>query len=296
MNRPAHRPGFLFTVARSLCPVLCSLFSVLGSCALSAQEPNHLYDKWQVSGSATLLIYSTTFRFDPSDGGEGTDVDAEDRLGLEPANVRPRLAVRFRPGRRHEIEAGYQWADRSAETLLDETIQVGDTVFDAGLRVNTTFNTDQLFVDYRFAIKATDATQLGVGVGLGAIFLHEQITALAGATGGGADTLTVPISQSRSLNAPTGSLGLFGRFRLGERWYLEADARGLWAKVDNVQAEVFEGGAALRYFPSRQLAVEAGYSAGYYAVTIDRAGWLLDITGRVKYSVQGIRLGAVWTP
>lgn len=261
-----------------------------------AQSRNHLYDTWQVSGSATFLIYSTTFRFDPSDGGEGTDIDAEERLGLEPTNVRPRLALRFRPGRRHEVEAGYQWADRSAEKVLDETIQVGDSVFDAGLRVNTTFNTNQLFVDYRFAIKATEATQLGVGVGLGAIFLHEELAALGGVTGGGADTLTVPFSQARSLNAPTGSLGLYGRFRLGDRWYLEADARGLWAKVDNIQAEVFEGGAAVRYFASRRVALEAGYGAGYYAVTVDRPGWLMDITGRIKYSVQGIRLGAVWVP
>jgi hypothetical protein len=274
--------------------LLAAVVSV--STPVQAQLRNHLYDKWQVSGGASLLIYSTTFRFDPADGGGGTTINGEDALGLDRNNLRPRLAGRWRPGRRHELELAYQWATRSGEKVLEDTISVGDSVFDAGLRVNTIFNTNQLFLDYRFAIKATEATQLGVAVGTGMIFLEESISAVAGATGGGQDTLFVPFGQSKPVDVPTGSLGLFGRFRLGERWYLEADARGLWAKVDNVTAEVFEGDVAFRYFPSDRLAVELGYGAGYYAVTVDRAGWLLDVTGRIKYSVQGVRASVVFVP
>ena len=232
----------------------------------------------------------------PADGGEGSTINGEEVLGLERNNVRPRLAGRWRPGRRHELELAYQWATRSGEKVLEDTISVGDSVFDAGLRVNTTFNTNQFFLDYRFAIKATEATQLGVAVGTGLIFLDESISAVAGATGGGPDTLIVPFGQSKDARVPTGSLGLFGRFRLGEKWYLEADARGLWASVDEVTVEVFEGGLAFRYFPNDRLAVELGYGAGYYAVTVDRAGWLIDVTGRIKYSVQGVRASVVFVP
>jgi hypothetical protein len=263
---------------------------------VQGQTANHLYDKWQVSGGASLLVYSTTFRFDPADGGEGSTINGEEVLGLERNNMRPRLAGRWRPGRRHELELAYQWATRSGEKVLEDTISVGDSVFDAGLRVSTIFNTNQFFLDYRFAIKATEATQLGVAVGTGLIFLEESISAVAMATGGGPDSLIVPFGQSKAVDVPTGSLGLFGRFRLGERWYLEADARGLWASVDNVTVEVFEGGLAFRYFPSDRLAVELGYGAGYYAVTVDREGWLIDVTGRIKYSVQGIRASMVFVP
>ena len=111
---------------------LLALLLVPGLAA--AQGQNHLYDKFQISGGGTFLIYSTTLRIDPEGGGEGTEIDAEEVLGLEKTNFQPRVAGRFRMGRRHELELGYQWADRSAEKILTQTIEIGDSTFDAGLQ------------------------------------------------------------------------------------------------------------------------------------------------------------------
>jgi hypothetical protein len=258
----------------------------------AAQGQNHLYDKLQLAGSGTLLIYSTTIRIDPEGGGEGTTIDAEEVLGLEKTNFQPRGAGRFRMGRRHELELGFQWADRSAEKVLTETITIGDSTFDAGLTVNSTLNTSQAFLNYRFAFTAKENTMIGFTVGLGPIFLEERISARAEVVGGP----SVERSQGESLVGPTASLGLFGRFRLGEKWYLEADARGLYVKVSNIKAEVYELGAAVRYFFSDSFGGELGYNLGSYAVTLSRDGDLIDLSGRVKYTAQGIRAGIVFVP
>ena len=57
---------------------------VLGAVAapLAGQTPtNHLYDKLQIGASFTNVILGSTIRVDGSQGN-GTDVDAEDDLGL----------------------------------------------------------------------------------------------------------------------------------------------------------------------------------------------------------------------
>lgn len=262
----------------------------------AAQVKNHLYDKWQLNGSGTFMIYGTDVRIDPDGGGEGTDIDAEEVLGLEPTNFEPRIAGRWRPGRRHELELGFQWADRNAEKVLADTIEIGDTSFAAGLRIKTGFNTSQAFLTYRYAIMAKDNTQLGLALGLGPIFLSESIDAIAGATTGGPDTTIVQYSQSKSLVGPTASLGGFGRFRVGEKWYIEADARALYLKVDNIKAQVVDIGAAVRYFFSNRFGAELGYSGGWYEVTISRDGTLIDLSGKIKYSAQGIRGGFIFVP
>lgn len=262
----------------------------------AAQEArNHLYDKWQFGGSLSTLILSSTIRIDPADGGEGTEISVEDDLGLARTKGQPRLAVRWRPGRRHELELGYQFARRGQERVLRDSVVFGDTVFQAGANVKSRLNTDQAFLNYRFAFTAKERTQVGFAVGLGAIFLDAGIDALAGVSNG-TDTTIVEYSAEESFPGPVGSLGLYGRFRVADNWYIETDARAIYVEISNVKAGVIEAGLTGRYFPTRALGIEAGWSLGWYGVDLSRDGTLVDATGKIRYTVKNLRLGIVIAP
>jgi hypothetical protein len=265
---------------------------------LQAQEVprSHLYDRFQVSASGTLLLLATTIRIDP-DSGEGTEVNLKDNLGLGSTTLQPRLALRWRPGRRHELEGGYQWAKRSGETVLQDTIVFSDTTYSAGLRVNSSFGTSQMFLTYRYAFTAKEKTQIGAALGVGIIFLTGEISALAGVTAGGADTAIAQFSREGGFNGPEGSLGFFGRFQLGDKWYLESDLRAIAIKIENIKAGVVEAGLAGRYFLSNKVGLELGYGLGYYAVRIDGTNNFagIDRTGKISYTVNGWRAGGVYT-
>ena len=90
-----------------------------------AQSTSRLYDKWQIDLSGAVVIMGTNIRVD-GDNGEGTEIDAEDVLGLSREKIQPRVSVRWRPGHRHEIELGYQFARRTAEKPLQRDITFGD--------------------------------------------------------------------------------------------------------------------------------------------------------------------------
>ncbi|HSE27104.1 MAG TPA: hypothetical protein VLA95_02650 [Gemmatimonadales bacterium] len=262
---------------------------------LAAQEPLlSLYDKLQVNLSLTGVFLNSDIRVDGSEGG-GTEVDAEDDLGLDKLKLEPRAAVRYRPWRRHEFEAGYQFARRTGEKTLERTIEVGDSTFDLGARVKTIFDSDQAFLTYRFAIMAKERTQLGAGLGLGALFFKFGVEAQLDAGGGSAEG-----KVEKSITAPVGSLGVYGRFLSGDRWQFDADARVFALEIDRFDITVLELGGAARYALSQKFSLELGYSGS--GITVDvlpKDGGTEESrleAGKVKYSLQSLRFGATWVP
>ena len=257
-------------------------------------DESHLYDKLQVSGSGTVLLIGGDIRIDSKNGEVGTTLDSKDDLGLPGSKFQPRAAIRWRPGRRHELEGGYQLARRSGENTLSRTIEFEDSTYDAGLNIKSKFNTDQLFLTYRYAFMAKERRQIGAALGLGAFFYKFEIKVAGSVSGGG----TADRSQSASFVGPTASLGLYGRFRAGERWYFEPEIRYLRIEIDRYSARVSEGGLAARRFVSSKVALEAGY--GWSGVKVDVGPKTdsssiidLDASGRIKFSQQNVRLGVV---
>src|SRR4029077_13693622 len=76
--------------------------------AVAQETRTNLYNKFEFSPSVTSVILNSNIRVDSEDGSIGTEVDAEDDLGLQTVKWEPRFSLRWRPGKRHEIEAGYQ--------------------------------------------------------------------------------------------------------------------------------------------------------------------------------------------
>jgi len=255
----------------------------------AAGPPNHLYDKWQFSGAATWVLLGSNARVDPKDGGSGSDVDLEDDLGLGKSEFQGRLSVRWRPGRRHELEAGYQFIRRNNTRTLQDTIVFADTSFPAGFDVKTKFNSDNAFLTYRFAIMAKENTQLGLGLGLGALFLGAS---LDGDGVIGPDS--VHVKQSFDQVAPIGSIGLYGRFRFADRWHVNADARAIGITIDRFDISVIEGGLSTQYFFSPSWGAELGWS--YSGVTVDFTSESGTRSAKIEYDFQTARLGIVFVP
>ena len=275
---------------RSSCLVLAALVLFVAAPATAQERYANLYNKLEFSGSVTSAILNTNIRFDSKDGSFGTEFDAEDDLGLQKVKYEPRLAVRWRPGRKHEIEGGYQWARRTADRTLDRTITIRDTTFDVGANIRSALNTDLAFVNYRYAIIAKEKTQAGVGIGLGALLLDANVDALASA-----GSSTVEYSAGEKMTVPVGAFGIYGRFILGDRWWSEADARIVKLQVDRFDIQFAQLNGAVRYFASRQWGVELGAGADAAKVDIDpRENARIQPSGRVKYSLTNVRLGVVF--
>jgi hypothetical protein len=271
-------------------------FLLFAASALAAQTPtNHLADPLEITVSGAAVVLGSKLRVD-GETMTGTEIDAEQVLGLPNTRVQPRMAVAWRPGRRHELEVGYQFVRREGQKTLTQDFVFRDSTYRAGLAVKSKFNSDQLFLNYRYAIRVRDRSEYGVGVGLGALFLDIGLDALAAGASGGRSG-SVQYSQERSVIGPTASLGLYGKWRVGGASYLSADLRAIHVSAGEFEATVYEGGVGYRYYVSPKFGFEAGYGLSAIKLgitTTARSG--RDITTKVKYSLQNFRLGVVVAP
>ena len=266
----------------------------------TAQDPsstskNHLYDKFQANLDFTTVLNRSTARVDGSDGSTGTDLDFRDVLGISGTSIQPALGLTWKPGKRTEFQVGYQFINQTGNRLLDKQIVVGDDTIDADFNVTTKVGASNATLQFRYSLFAAPKHNIGLAIGFGSIFFDMQLDATAnGCTP--SECQSGAVSVARSVTGPTASLGAFGRWRVGDRWYVGGDVRGLSATVDRFDASVFEGAAFGRYFLSDRWGLEAGWN--YTDVTVnvspkENAGLSSDFAGKIKYGYSSLKLGVV---
>lgn len=267
----------------------------------SATPRNHLYDTFQASLDVTTVLNRSSARVDPSNGGLGTDLDFQSILGISTTSLQPALGVRWRPGRRTEFEAGYQFLNQTGQRAFQDSLLIGDDTLAGNLALHTTAGASNATLQFRYAIWAAERHKVGAALGLGAVFLALDFEGTADGTcaGPGCDPGgSGAYMSSKRFTAPTGSLGAFGGWRLGDRWYLGGDARAIAGKVDRYDIGVFEGDVRAEYYLSDHWGLEAGVF--YTNVRVDVAPKsepdpedLTHFTGSIDYNYTSLRLGVI---
>lgn len=268
--------------------------------ALAAQDTteyqNHLYDKWQVGVSFTTVLNNSDARVDGTDGTVGTNLNFKDMLGMSGNSVQPALVLAWKPGRKTELDLGYQFLNQSGSRNFNGDVVIGDNEFSGDLDLNTKVSSDNATLQFKYAFFAKERHTIGLAVGLGAIFFDLSMDGSATGCVGDACDSTGALSLKKNLTGPTASLGAFGNWRLGDRWYLGGDARGLGARIDRFDISVFEADANVRYYLSNRWGVGLGW---YYTdVSVDVGSKsdnavLEDLVGSVSYNYTSLRLGVL---
>ena len=268
---------------------------------LAAQDTtaskNHLYDKFQATLDFSTVLNNSEARVDGS-GGEGTTLNFKDMLGISGSSIQPALGFAWKPGRHTELTVGYQWISQSGTRSFTDTLDIGDNTVSGQIDANTKVSSNNANLAFKYSILAKEKYNVGLELGLGAIFFDLQLDATAEGCAG-PDCASGSVNIDRSLVVPTGALGVFGQWRVGDRWYLGGDARGIGGKVDRYDVSVFQADAFARYYFSDRW----GAGAGWYFndVTVDVAPKAdaaagdgdLDLGGKVSFNYTSLRLGVI---
>lgn len=257
---------------------------------------DHLYDKFQFALDFTTVLNNSEARVDGS-GGEGTNLNFKDLLGISGSSAQPALGVRWKPGRRTELDLGYQFINQSGTRSFNDTLIIGDNTVSGDIDADSKVGSDNLNLAFKYSILAAEKYNAGVELGLGAIFFDFQIDASASGCVG-PDCASGSVSIDRQITIPTGALGAFGQFRVSNHWYVGADARGLWGDVDRYNVSIFQGDAYARYYFSDRWGAALGWY--YNDVTVDIAAKSgsssdndLDLGGKVSFNYTSLRLGVI---
>jgi len=232
--------------------------------------------------------FDSSVRLDSDQLGLGTTLDLENDLLVEDSASELRVGVSFQVSNRNRIVVDRVEFERTGSATVTREIQFGDTVFAADATLAARTASTHTNVSWRFAFVKSTLSEIAVSAGVSILDLEASLEGEAVAHAGGLMTPSQTIAESGDASGPVPLVGLHGRWWIGQRLRLGADARYFDIQdFDGWSGSLTEVGARLDYFLSRNLAVGLGWLSTDIQADFDDSSYI----GAVGYKFSGVQAG-----
>ncbi|HEY6642015.1 hypothetical protein [Povalibacter sp.] len=217
-------------------------------------RPRVIEDRFRVEVTLLGASIDTRLRVDQSLTLPGTEINAEDDLGLDAFALMPQAEITLLPGKRHLIRLSGFSSRRSASTIIEEEIFFDDEVYEPGERVDSELNLTMFGLTYGYRFLVRDHAELTATLGI-------QITSVDV----NALVRSRVVRDSESGVAPLPLLGVEGRYDFTERWSAEGRLQYLTANIEEVDGSILDARLAVTWRMNPYLV----FGLGYRTFTID---------------------------
>ncbi len=257
-NHFSHSGGL--TVIHASIRVGRALFALAGCAACSMANsatpawmspeprPRVIEDTLRVEVNLLSASVDTKLRIDQSLTIPGTQIDAENDLGLEDSELLPQAEITLLPGEHHLVRLSGFSTRRSASHIIDKQIVFDDEVYRANERVDSELNLQMfgLTYGYRFIVHDRGELTATLGIQIADVDANAVVRSRV-------------IRDAESAVAPLPLAGLEGRFDLSSRWSVEGRLQYLSADIDDVDGSITDARIALTWRASPHLVFGLGY-------------------------------------
>lgn len=214
------------------------------------QIASPITDRFYMRGTYFQPAVNTVLRLDASDTVAGTELDAEEDLGLDDALNQGRLEFDVRMGRRNHVRIDYFKMSRFAQQPLEENIRFGDFVFTQGTVFRSKLDWRVLSITHTYSFFRFDRFEAGVGLGLHLIEAQAE----------GRQPGTTRVEKTSKV-APFPTIALNTAVRLSKRFSVTARAQQFSASPDDIKGSMSDYHIDLQYRWHKNAAVGIGYTA-----------------------------------
>jgi len=235
-------------------------------------KPNVVEDRLRLEINLLWASPSTKLRVDESPTLPGTEINAEDDLGLDDSQLLPQVELTLLPGERHLIRLSRFAIDRSAAKHLEKNISFDDQDYLVGERVDSILNLTMFGLTYGYRFIRTQQAEISASFGI-------QI----------ADVETNAVVRNRVVResengvAPLPLLGIEGRYDFSPRWSAEARVQYLTVNETDVDGSILDARLGVTWRMNPYLLFGLGYRT--FQIDIDSADE--DTSGFVDLTVAG---------
>lgn len=218
---------------------------------------------------------STELRLDQQAGRPGTDLVAEDDLGMDDKPSQGRLELVFRLREKNRLRVDYFKLTRTGDRILSRQIDFGDQTFNANERAQTSLDWRTMGFTYVRSLLRSERFELGAGVG---VYLAE-------ARARGEVVARNVRERSEEVGAfPT--VALDATWRMSHRWSLNARGQRFTAHRNDFEGSLADYHGDVQYRWRRNFAVGLGYTSLRVSAT-ERTG---SSPGRFRQETSGPEL------
>ena len=240
------------------------LAGFVGAGVLPAQAQDWMSQDFIPHGQESVVLelggivnrFDTSLRFDGSTRN-GTDFKLEDN-GLNNSLSSFDAALTWRFAHRHRLDLEYYSANRSGSRTYTREIDVGDTTFPIGAKVDLNAKDAFFNVDYRYSFTQSPEFEFAGLVGIyGGQFKFDLDAVGAAGTSG---TVTQEYHKTTSTTVPLPLLGVSFDWYPDRRWSVTGLLRGMSAKIGDVDGHVYVATLSTDYMFTRSLGLGARYT------------------------------------
>jgi hypothetical protein len=235
-------------------------------------KPNVIEDRLRLEVNLLGASATTKLRVDESPTLPGTEINAEDDLGLDDFQLLPQVELTLLPGERHLIRLSRFAIDRSAATHLEKNISFDDQDYLVGERVDSILNLTMfgLTYGYRFIVAPRGEISASFGIQIADVEANAVVRSRV-------------VRESESGVAPLPLLGLEGRYDFSPRWSMEARVQYLTVNETDVDGSILDARLGVTWRMNPYLL----FGLGYRTFQIDVNSADEDTHGFVDLTVSG---------
>ena len=235
-------------------------------------KPFVVEDRFRIEVNLFGASPTTEMRVDESPTLPGTQINAEEDLGLDDFQLLPQVELTLLPGERHLVRLSAFAMHRSADKFIEREISFDNEDYEIGERVDSLLNLTMfgLTYGYRFVVHRRGELSATFGLQIADVEANAVVRSRV-------------VRESESGVAPLPLLGFEGRFDFTQRWAMEARAQYLTVNADQVNGSILDGRLVLTWRLNPYLALGLGYRT--FRIDVDSADE--DTPGFVDLSVNG---------
>lgn len=221
---------------------------------------------------------STNLRLDQTNGTFGTELAAENDLGLDDKSQEGRAELVFRLRERNRLRVDYFKLARSGDQVLNRTINFGDQTFNINDRAQTGLEWRALTFTYSRSFWYSERFEIGAGLGFS--MLEAKVRG---------EVLARNIRENHEAVGAFPTFEIDGTWRVSKRWSLSLRGQRFTAHVDEFQGSLADYHGDVQYRWRENFALGLGYTKLRTLVDVGKDGGagVNDLTGRFDQRVTG---------
>jgi hypothetical protein len=215
----------------------------------------------------------TFVRLDQENGQPGTELLAEQDLGLDdkPSQARAEMIIRLRE--RNRLRVDYFKLTRYGDQILDRTISFGEQTFLVSERAQTMIDWRQLGLTYTRSLLYFDRFELGAGLGIALLETRAK-----------GEVRARNVSESEDGIAPFPTFALDATWRISSRWSLNVRGQTFTANTDDFDGTLSDYHGDIQYRWRRNFTMGLGYTSLRMKVESTSTD---DLTGKFDQDISG---------
>lgn len=219
-------------------------------------RPNVVEDRFRAEVTLLGASLDTNIRVDETVVLRGTEINAEEDLGLDDFETLPQVELTLLPGEHHLLRLSALASRRSATKIIEREIFFDDEVYVPTERVDSTLNLTMfgLTYGYRFLVHPRSEITATFGIQLAEVEANAVVRSRV-------------IRDAESGAAPLPLIGVEGRFDFSQRWSAEVRAQYLTVDIEEVDGSILDARAALTWRMNPYLLLGVGYRT--FAIDVD---------------------------